>query len=183
MATYARKLKDSSGNYIAPATRASCVYMEDDTTLEDFVNNLDLRVDGIYPIGSVYQSFEETSPASLFGGEWEKLENTFLYGSGDKTLGTTGGEETHVLISGELPVTEGRFMMSNFITVRASNVPIVESASGICSLINSTYVSQDLPGNVPQVTHPRGVKIKFGADQAHNNMPPYTVINIWKRVA
>ena len=29
MATYARKLKDSSGNYIAPATRASCVYMNE----------------------------------------------------------------------------------------------------------------------------------------------------------
>lgn len=62
MATYARKSKDSSGNYIAPATRASCVYMSDNTTLEE-------RVLSMYPIGSVYQSFEETSPASIFGGE------------------------------------------------------------------------------------------------------------------
>lgn len=33
--------------------------------------------DVIYPIGSVYMSMSDTSPAVLFGGKWKQLKNTF----------------------------------------------------------------------------------------------------------
>ena len=180
MATYARKLKDASGNYIAPATRASCVYMSDNTTLEE-------RVLSMYPIGSVYQSFEDTSPASMFGGEWEKLENTFLYGSGTKTVGDTGGEETHQLTVGEIaehdhPFTgqyhkSTRILMTSNLTSYAQNTSAVkvqncESADGSASWTWSCLTWTDA-----------GTVGLNGSGSAHNNMPPYTVINIWKRVA
>lgn len=162
MATYARKLKDASGNYIAPATRASCVYMENDSSLSLLT---------FYPTGSVYQSFEDTSPASLFGGEWEKLENTFLYGSGTKSVGNTGGEETHILSAEEMP-THGHISHTKTIAYWTYNTnswgDLARAPAGAGraeDTTNHSYVEEN------------------GGSQPHNNMPPFTVINIWKRVA
>ena len=46
------------------------------------IGNINL-IDLIYPIGSIYISVNSTSPASLFGGTWERLKDTFLFASGD----------------------------------------------------------------------------------------------------
>ena len=40
IATYIRKLKDRSGNYILPATRASGVYFDDNSTLQDHYQSI-----------------------------------------------------------------------------------------------------------------------------------------------
>ena len=159
MATYSRKLKDSSGNYICPVTRAEMVYFSDNTVLSKLT---------FYPVGSVYQSFEDTSPASLFGGEWEKLENTFLYGSGDKTLGTTGGEETHKLIESEIPDLK---ISSIGVQTFNGNVGGAENTV-LGASVGPSYVITPITTNTGGET---GI--------SHNNMPPYTVINIWKRTA
>ena len=39
-----------------------------------------------FPVGRVYISVDEVSPASLFGGTWEKIEKKFLYGTGGAHL-------------------------------------------------------------------------------------------------
>ena len=52
-------------------------------------------IDQIYPIGSMYVSTKETSPASLFGGSWTKIKDKFLYATsttGD--AGKDGGNST-----------------------------------------------------------------------------------------
>jgi hypothetical protein len=36
----------------------------------------------LYPIGSIFMSVNDTSPAVLFGGTWEKIEGRFLVGAG-----------------------------------------------------------------------------------------------------
>ena len=162
MATYARKLKDASGNYVVPATRASCVYMENDSALSLLT---------FYPTGSIYQSFNEESPASLFGGEWEKLENTFLYGSGTKSVGDTGGEETHQLTEDEIP-SHGHISHTKTVAYWEYNT------SSWGDLARSPTGN----GRSEDTTNHSYVE-STGGDRSHNNMPPYTVINIWKRVA
>ena len=78
IATYIRKLKDRSGNYITPATRSKGVYMADNTTLSLLSS---------YPVGSIYQSVNTTSPGSC-----EKIEGRFVLGSSSEyDLGYTGG--------------------------------------------------------------------------------------------
>ena len=42
-----------------------------------------LDLDTVYPVGSVYTSVNSTSPASLFGGTWELIQNKFLLGTDD----------------------------------------------------------------------------------------------------
>ena len=60
--------------------------------------------DLIYPVGAVYISMNNTSPATLFGGSWTKIEGKFLLGTSSAyPSGSSGGEETHTLTVNELP--------------------------------------------------------------------------------
>ena len=56
---------------------------------------VDLSV--VYPVGSVYISFNETNPKDLFGfGTWVLLKDRFLVGAGDSyTARQTGGSSAH----------------------------------------------------------------------------------------
>lgn len=44
-----------------------------------YVNILEL----VYPVGSIYISINEMSPAEIIGGTWQKIENKFLYATTD----------------------------------------------------------------------------------------------------
>lgn len=56
--------------------------------MSNYVNLLDI----IYPIGSVYITFNSVSPASSIGGTWEKIDGKFLQSSSETdALNSTGG--------------------------------------------------------------------------------------------
>lgn len=58
----------------------------------------------VYPVGSIYMSVSSTSPATLFGGTWTQIQDTFLVSAGSTyTAGGTGGSATHTLTTTELP--------------------------------------------------------------------------------
>ena len=59
----------------------------------------------VYPVGSIYSSYGNTSPAMLFGfGQWTKIEGRFLLGANSTYgLGSTGGEATVKLTVAQLP--------------------------------------------------------------------------------
>ena len=80
---------------MVPTTRSSCVYFDDNTTLTKL---------SFYPVGAIYQSTGSTSPASLFGGDWERIQGRFLLGtSSSYSVTATGGEERHTLTISEMP--------------------------------------------------------------------------------
>lgn len=57
----------------------------------------------VYPVGSIYWSSRNTSPASLFGGTWTQIQNRFLIGAGGSyAVNATGGEATHTLTAAEM---------------------------------------------------------------------------------
>ena len=49
------------------------------------------RLDNLYPVGSIYQSTDPTSPAALFGGTWEQIasERVLMGASSSHKAGTT----------------------------------------------------------------------------------------------
>lgn len=51
--------------------------------MSNFVNLLDV----IYPVGSLYFSVSEISPADSVGGTWEQIKDTVLAASGDSYAG------------------------------------------------------------------------------------------------
>ena len=54
-----------------------------------------MTADEIYPVGSVCIRYDTTSPATLYGGTWTRIEGRFLYGSASTgTIGATGSHTT-----------------------------------------------------------------------------------------
>lgn len=115
-----------------------------------------------YPVGSIYISTVSTSPASLFGGTWEQLKDRFLLGAGDTySAGSTGGEAAHTLTISEMPSHQHDWQ-SHY------------TAKGGTTQYSTNWTSQ--AATTGNTTH-------TGGGEAHNNMPPYLAVYMWKRVA
>ena len=128
---------------------------------------LSIITDSIYPVGSIYMSVDSTSPATLFGGTWEQLKDRFLLGAGDTyTAGNTGGEATHTLTVNEIP---SHTHTAN--TYTGGTVTQPDYVDGVA--INWVSAYRTSIGTINNT----------GGGLAHNNMPPYLVVYVWKRTA
>ena len=138
-------------------------------------------VDLIYPVGSIYLSVSAADPGALFGGTWQQLEGRFLLGAGSTyAAGDTGGEAAHKLTAAELPAVSGSFSLRRWASGGAGTA--VTAQSGVFS-------SSTVTGNANPIASGSGggdlqkISLSFGADGAHNNMPPYLAVYMWKRTA
>lgn len=58
----------------------------------------------LYPVGAIYISVVDSSPASRLGGVWTRIEEKFLYGASDSyAVNSQGGRSTVALTTSELP--------------------------------------------------------------------------------
>ena len=135
-----------------------------------------LLVDLIYPVGSIYISTNNVSPQAFFGGTWDRIKDVFLLSAGDTyTAGRTGGESTHTLTTDEMPthyhdgITADEYLNSH--RMLYDNQAAVGSG-------NSAYWSIT-SGTTPTARTARTVDA--GGGKAHNNMPPYLTVYMWKR--
>ena len=136
-----------------------------------------LPVDRTFPVGAIYLSVNSTSPASLFGGEWERLKDRFLLGAGDTyAAGNTGGSADAVIAEHD-----------HFIFGRDAGATTTDYVSGRCYV--TTYVSTgDRPYTLKQSANQtdqpiNGVTSKTGVSGVGKNMPPYLTVYMWKRTA
>jgi hypothetical protein len=69
-----------------------------DTKLKWLYDQMQATASKLYPVGSVYISFNATDPSTLFGGVWTRLKDTFLLVNGDQYApNTTGGSATKTI--------------------------------------------------------------------------------------
>ena len=131
-----------------------------------------------YPVGSFYISAESTSPASLFGGTWEQIKDTFLLAAGDTyAAGATGGAATHTLTVNQMPSHRHLMQYSTDGGETFATMNIGRDGSSA----NEKYggVSNAVMGFASYQT-----QIGYtGGGAAHNNMPPYLAAYIWTRVS
>ena len=135
-------------------------------------------LDNVYPVGSIYMSVNSTNPKNLFGGTWEQIQGKFLFGMNSSyPAGSTGGEITHKLTWNEMPehYHEGLYYSyqdtENLITLNAG------SAS-----YHIPWGSSDYAGDYGAGTGEKElITGSAGSGVAHNNMPPYLSVYIWKR--
>ena len=150
----------------------------------DRTNITEIR-DLIYPIGSIYMSVVETSPATLFGGTWERMPtgrvlvaagggvsptittNTYT-GRGTYTgattsfpVGETGGESDHTLTVAQMPKHDHDIYTKT------------NCASGSARWGVASDTDHDAQRAAPIVDK--------GSGQAHNNYQPYYAVYMWKR--
>ena len=153
---------------------------EKDTQLENAMEQSDTSLDNkikaywktIYPVGAIYVSVSSTSPATLFGGTWTQIKDTFLLASGSTySAGSTGGEATHTLSVNEMPSHDHRVTIgngfANYVYWAGNLGSTDKNAAGLG--YQSEVVTNTLWAE------------KSGGGAAHNNMPPYLAVYVWKR--
>jgi microcystin-dependent protein len=137
--------------------------------------NKALILDVVYPVGSIYMSVTSTNPSSLFGGTWEQLKDRFLLGAGDTySNGATGGEATHTLTIQEMP-------SHNHTGLYQYSAGPFKWGNGSTSGLSVDYENANKAGS-PISTGATGGDANDNT-VAHNNMPPYLVVYMWKRTA
>ncbi|MBU5366690.1 BppU family phage baseplate upper protein [Enterococcus devriesei] len=124
----------------------------------------------VYPIGSIYMSVNSATPATLFGGTWERFaKGQVLVGVNEddaalKTAGTNGGSTN--------PLT-AHTHTTQLTTYR------VTSGTGSGSVNNlgrATDLGDKMTGEFGSVT-------STGDNTDHKNWQPFTTVYIWKRTA
>ena len=116
-----------------------------------------------YDVGDIYTTTSDIDPSTKWEGTtWEQLTNTFLYASGGTySVGDTGGEETHTLTIEEMP----------------AHTHVVWRGAPVY------YGADSAPHTVANDNDNWSETQSAGGSQAHNNMPPYYVVNMWLRTA
>lgn len=109
----------------------------------------------------------EPTPAEIWGGTTWEIDTdyqgrTIIGSGGSYSLGAMGGSETHTLTIEEMP-SHGHDIEGGTGLIDERGVVIQRGYGGEINLTNGT--------------------IAKGGSLPHNNMPPYIVVNYWKRTA
>lgn len=167
-------LKDS----LTGVSKANTI--RDDTSINKPGSNTyktikDILLDSVYPVGSIYISVSDVSPASFLGGTWVEfakgktlvgIDSTNNTNTRFKKARNTGGLETVKLTKEQMP------RHNHYITMSVSTGAIQDTNV----FTNIGIKSESGPVNY-------GSTSDVGSDQAHENMPPYIVVYMWERVS
>ena len=135
------------------------------------IQNSMISFSQVYPVGSIYVSVNSTNPGTMFGGTWQRIEDRFLLASGSNyENGTTGGEATVTLTEDQIPSHTHRYDLSYGSVATSAN--------------SNGKIAAGAQNNAWQYYSSSHTSIKnTGGSQAHNNMPPYLAVYVWKRVS
>ena len=155
-------------------------------------------IDLFYPVGSYYETSDTTfNPNTAWGGTWVKDSAgkvTVAQDANDSdfsSIGNTGGEKTHTLATSEIPAHthgsktltasfSGRRQGNDYASHWAGTNTTVAQGSGTATsdAAGTTSKHQDVISFSMTHTHD-----SVGDGEAHENMPPYVVVNRWHRTA
>ena len=158
----------SESNYPSSSTYT---YIEQDTTTMAEATIITSKIfRRLHPTGTIYMTVEGTNPDEKFGGAWQRIKDTFILGCGSQySPRTTGGTATHTLSTNELPthrhsrLTHPQGWAEN--NLNGYEILTRKQYSGATAAVVKAYEGYT------------------GGGAAHNNMPPYFVVNMWRRLA
>ena len=113
-------------------------------------------------VGSIYITANTTNPSTLFGGNWTLIKDRFIIGSGGGyTVNGTGGA-----------ATAGISLPSHRHTVRGSG----DAGSNVSGSTHYFVWANNSGGSRMKTT-------SVGGGGAHNNIPLYKAVYIWRRTS
>lgn len=140
-------------------------------------------LDRIQPVGSLYFSTSSTSPASLFGGTWERYAQGRVMVSAsdtdtDFTVGKTGGEKT-----APVDLTEMYALWANRGTDFIAKVKTITGnktvwRATVKSQTLNHYATTDIANNAVEVILPEG-----NNHRSVSTIQPYVAVYVWRRTA
>lgn len=137
--------------------------------LDMFIKGKALR-DIFYPVGSIFQSTNNTNPSTFIGGTWERFGNGRVLVGVDEadtdfsTPNKTGGDKTHKLTADEM--AHKHIQTEQFNSAYSTN-------TGHKFTVGESVASDVIKtSGVVDVTN-----------QAHNNLQPYITVYMWRRTA
>lgn len=126
------------------------------------------------PIGSIYLSVNNINPSTYFGGTWEQIKDKFLLCCGNTySAGSTGGEATHKLTINEMPSHGHDLVYGNKDSNSGLVISYYDGGYNSLSIENWAWRGSGVRQNIYARNE--------GGSQAHNNMPPYLAVYVWKR--
>lgn len=145
-----------------------------------------------YPIGSLFLSAVSTNPATLLGiGTWTAFGAGRMPVGYDATqtefnaAGKTGGEKTHTLTASEMPThTHTQNVHNHTQDAHAHNVGQlwhISSGTDAWAFAQSGTTSTDPATATNQAA--TATNQNAGSGAAHNTLPPYITVFMWKRTA
>ena len=135
----------------------------------------------IFPVGSIVQyASASIDPNTLIGGTWERIQGRFLFAADEShAIGTTGGSETVALTTAQMP-RHNHFVIN---MSKGTTSPDYQHTVARYDRENTSWddCHYQLNGNSNDAN---GGKSSFtGSGAAHDNMPPYLTVYMWKRTA
>lgn len=196
----------------APSIRAVQEMKENlEAQIENADSQIEVILNRLYPVGAIYISTNDTSPSTILGGAWQKIEDRFLLASSSTyAKGSTGGEATHTLTKNEMPnhahdyyrpanVTDAHALTVREMPKHEHRVEIdggddemrVTLGTGtVVPFCNPSrrigYTSEgqgDGQGHTHTISDESWITVDVGGGAAHNNMPPYLAVNMWVRIS
>lgn len=137
----------------------------------------------VYPVGAIYMSITDTDPSAIFGGEWERIKDTFLLSAGDTyAAGDEGGEATHTLTTTEMPSHNHAPITANYKFLESNaNIAVNGTSRNFPSTGSSNHFVYSTATNAEIIEE--ATTKATGGGGSHNNMPPYLAVYVWKRIA
>lgn len=145
-----------------------------------------------FPVNSLFLSLGTENPATLFlGTTWQKQEGRFLLGSNSSyALGSTGGSATTTLSEANIP--RHRHQVDSTTATIPEHTHTINTGTddyrrndgritwGGTQSYRGDYSTNSAGGGSTGAMAPYTNYV--GSGTAFNNMPPYLVVNIWKRL-
>lgn len=161
-----------------------------------------------WPIGSIYLLFNNTNPATFFGGTWERLTGGFLYGcvensgtgngTGTSTGASIGNTGSYSGTSGSTAITVDQMPSHTHIQNEHSHIANFDQlwslGGGTTSLasapggpypgsgyIRGTTATNQYTGGGKGHTH--SIPSHTHSLNSHTHVVPYIAVFAWRRIA
>lgn len=144
-------------------------------------------LDMVYPVGSIYMSVNNASPATFLGGTWEKIEDKFLLSSGTALAGSTGGSATHTHSYGvAAPVYYGAVVGADAealgtVNYNADNTWSTKYRTTYRGYSGTKTTNNNLSTSTKQTTPSENISVSNTSYSS--SLPPYLAVNMWQRTA